>query len=156
MKLKLMSLSLFSFVVFFAGAQGNLQFNRVLNMSNGTNYTVPEGKVLKIESINYNSPSIVSNYVSCYVNCPGCGASSGVTCAYEGVNYLVIGSNVFGGGGGSLYVGSGGACSVCPPTKSDNLPSTVFTYPIWLGQGQIVNVLASGIFVSAIEFNIVP
>jgi len=32
-------------------AQGNLQFNQVLNIKNGDTYTVPSGKVLKITSI---------------------------------------------------------------------------------------------------------
>jgi hypothetical protein len=137
-------------------AQGNLQFNQVLNMSNGTNYSVPEGKVLKIESINFNSPSITSDFVSCGLTSPAMGVNSGVNCSYQGINYLVIGSNVFTGGGGDIYINYGGACSVCPPVKIVNLSATQFNYPIWLSNGQIVSVSAPGIFVSAIEFNIVP
>jgi hypothetical protein len=137
-------------------SQGNLQFNQVLNITNGTSYTVPSGKVLKIESINFNNPSLITNYASCYVNCPGCGSSSGVSCSYQGVNYLVIGDNIFSGGGGGIYVGSGGSCSVCPPTKSETLSAQTFNLPIWLGAGKNVSVLASGIFISAIEFNLVP
>ncbi len=134
-------------------AQGNLQFNQVLNMSNGTNYTVPEGKVLKIESINFNSAAIVSDYLSCNVN----GNATGVTCYYQSLNYLVLGGNVFNVGTSSIYYGVNGAsCGYCPATRTQSVPSETFNFPIWLSSGQSVNVLASGIFVSAIEFNIVP
>lgn len=39
-------------------AQGNLQFNQVLLLNNGTTYTVPSGKVWKLESAVYNTYSI--------------------------------------------------------------------------------------------------
>jgi hypothetical protein len=75
-------------------SQGNLQFNQVINLENGINYTVPVGKVVRIESINHLNPSTVANYSSCIVNCPGCGASSGVSCAYSSINYLQIGNAI--------------------------------------------------------------
>jgi hypothetical protein len=48
------------FLVFgnFSFAQGNLQFNQVLLLNNGTSYTVPSGKVWKLESAVYNTYSI--------------------------------------------------------------------------------------------------
>ncbi len=42
-------------------AQGNLQFNQVLLLNNGTTYTVPAGKVWKLEGAVYNSYSITYN-----------------------------------------------------------------------------------------------
>ena len=39
-------------------AQNNFQFSRVWNFGAGTNYTVPTGKVLKIESVNFNAPTL--------------------------------------------------------------------------------------------------
>ena len=42
-------------------AQGNLQFNQVLLLNNGTTYTVPVGKVWKLEGAVFNSYSITYN-----------------------------------------------------------------------------------------------
>jgi hypothetical protein len=36
-------------------SQGNLQFNRVLSLTNGSNSSVPTGKVWKVESVNLSS-----------------------------------------------------------------------------------------------------
>jgi hypothetical protein len=136
-------------------AQGNLQFNQVLNLSNGNNYVVPSGKVLKIESINYNSPKVERNFSSCSIACPGCGASSGVGCFYFGVDYLKIADNTFTSNGGGISIGSGGSCSVCPPTMIVDLTIPAFNLPIWVGEGKVVSILASGVFISAIEFNVI-
>jgi hypothetical protein len=137
-------------------AQGNLQFNQVVNLSNSSNYTVPTGKVLKIESINFNNPTTSVPYSSCIINCPSCGPSSGVTCYYSGINYLTIDNNVFFAPNGQLYITSGGLCSVCPSTQTVSLSSNTFNLPIWLNSGKNVSIQASGIFISAIEFNIIP
>jgi len=60
-----MKLPILAFVLLFilhttAKAQGNLQFNQVLNLSftsNGTNFSVPVGKVWKIEEVAMSSYS---------------------------------------------------------------------------------------------------
>ena len=52
---------LFSLILFTSislQAQGNLQFNQVLLLNNGTTYTVPLGKVWKLESAVYNTYNI--------------------------------------------------------------------------------------------------
>jgi hypothetical protein len=137
-------------------SQGNLQFNQVINLENGMNYTVPVGKVVRIESINYLNPSTVANYSSCIVNCPGCGASSGVSCSYASINYLQIGSAVLTLSPPGIYVNSGGTCAVCPASQTLSVTPSNFTLPIWLNSGNQINVMAIGIFISAIEFNVVP
>jgi hypothetical protein len=75
-------------VVFGIKAQGNLQFNQVLNFSYGSSYSTPQGKVLKIESINFNSPVIISPLTNC-IN------GSQTQCIYQSVNYLVVGDIIF-------------------------------------------------------------
>jgi hypothetical protein len=55
---KLFLLIAFFYVTSFAKSQGNLQFNQVLTITSGQSYTVPTGKVLKIESINITSTSV--------------------------------------------------------------------------------------------------
>lgn len=133
-------------------SQGNLQFNQVLNFGIGTSYTVPPGKVLKIESINFNSPVVTSNYSYCYVY-----SGTMMNCFYETINYLVIDQNTYSVGGTGQIVNEGVAsCTVCPPVKQYGTSPINFTFPIWLSSGKNLNVLASGIFVSAIEFNITP
>jgi hypothetical protein len=132
-------------------SQGNLQFNQVLNITDGTSYTVPSGKVLKIESINFNNPSVTYSYASCNIN-----SNNSVSCAYSGVFYLIIGDNIFGGVQPVILVGSANTCSACPPTTTGGISATTFNLPIWLNAGKNLSVLANGIFISAIEFNIVP
>jgi hypothetical protein len=143
------SLSVFS--------QGNLQFNRVYNFTQGTNYTVPAGKVLKIESVNFNAPTLTLTYASCYVNCPGCGSSSGVTCSYNAPSVFTIDQNTFYSTADNiLYINSGGSCNVCPPTRQVSFNSSIvsLTMPIWLGEGKNLTINGNGVFISALEFNI--
>jgi hypothetical protein len=158
MKSKFLSTVFLMSLFLITKSQGNLQFNQVINIINGTSYTVPSGKVLKIESINFNSPTTSVAYSSCMINCPSCGASSGVTCYYSGKNYLVIDNNIYSANtpNGFVYINSGGSCSVCPSTQSVGVSAISFNLPIWLRDGKIVNVQAAGIFISAIEFNIIP
>ena len=54
---------LFSLIYLSFGllAQGNLQFNQVLLLNNGTTYSVPAGKVWKLEGVVFNSYSITYN-----------------------------------------------------------------------------------------------
>lgn len=155
MKTLLFLLIYFSMNLFFS--QGNLQFNQVLNLENGMTYTVPIGKALRIESINYLNPSTIVSYSPpCIINCPGCGASSGVTCSYASINYLRIGSAVLTLSPPGLYINSGGSCTVCPATQSLAVNPSSFVLPIWLNSGKQVEVLANGIYITAIEFNVIP
>jgi len=143
-------------IVFFVKAQGNLQFNRVVNFSNGSNYTVPNNKVIKIESINQNNAVISSAYNgNCTIMCPSCGTSSGVTCYYNGLEYLKIGSISYAVGGGSLYIGSGGNCNVCPATKNDATTLPLLNCPIWIGAGETIKISLSGVVISCLEFNLI-
>jgi hypothetical protein len=50
--LLLFFLTLISSILF---SQGNLQFNQVLTLNNGVSYTVPQGKVWKVESAVYTN-----------------------------------------------------------------------------------------------------
>ncbi len=144
------------FTVEAAQSQGNLQFNRVMNIVTGTNYTVPAGKVLKIESINQNSAFTQHSYNSCTLNAPQLGLQSGVTCYYNDVLYLKIGSAIsYTQGGGTTYINTGGGCAACPSTKNINLTLPNFNYPIWVPEGQEIKVFVNNVVVSALEFNIV-
>jgi len=139
-------------------AQNNFQFSRVWNFGAGTNYTVPAGKVLKIESVNFNSPTLNTTYSSCYINCPGCGSSSGVSCTYDVPPVFAIDQNIYSSVDNFLYVGSGGSCSVCPTTRqvSFNASGINIAVPIWLGEGKNLKINGNGVFISALEFNLVP
>ena len=144
--------------------QGNLQFNQVLNFGYGDNYSVPAGKVLKIESINYNSPTTYSEFIDCQLVSfnPICGSGQHMRCNYLGtaINYLVIDQNILktsgGNSGGYIDLCNVNTCETCPPSKSYGASPSSFNLPIWLREGKNVSVLATGIFISAIEFNIVP
>ena len=132
-------------------AQGNLQFNQILNLKNGDNYTVPSNKILKIVSINFIDTRILQPLVGCRSN-----GISTIFCDYADVIYFKI-DNVL-----SYYNGTGGVQKNAPCTNCDSLrsysvnPSTP-QMPIWLNSGKNINIIGgSGIFISAIEFNIVP
>jgi hypothetical protein len=161
---------------------GNLQFNRVLNFTSGANYTVPQGKVLKIENVLFDgSLSVNLNYSFCdtiYEN-----GRYYTYCRYILANNysapLEIGSlKLLGSSGGNFDQGyhteilsnyTNYLCNFCASNVSlsflfqhnDNI-----TCPIWLGEGEVVKILPStivypssgrrGFHISAIEFNIVP
>jgi hypothetical protein len=60
---------LFFFVSFGVYGQGSLQFNQVLTLENSTNsclvcWSVPAGKVWKVNSISTNSDGVMSLYVN--------------------------------------------------------------------------------------------
>jgi hypothetical protein len=134
-------------------AQGNLQFNQVLNIKNGDNYTVPAGKTLKITSIN-----ILTSTVILKLPLISCGSFCNYTNISGAVSYLTIGSLVYKANiSGSLNLPNG-QCSQCPSTMDFTLPHYPgFNAPVWLKEGEIVSVVqGSGILISAIEFNIVP
>jgi hypothetical protein len=160
---------------------GNLQFNRVLNFTSGANYTVPQGKVLKIENVLFDgSISINLNYSFCdtiydygryYTYCKyafpnnysapieiGTLKLTGSGGNFEQGYHTTINSNY------SYYI-----CNSCPLNVSLGFyfqASDNITCPIWLGEGEVVKILPStivypssgrkGFHISAIEFNIVP
>jgi len=96
-----------------AHAQGNLQFNQVINMAftgaNTTPVTVPAGKVWKIESCMLNTPS--NNYAYMLYNGVYYNMRQQLSSAHN-VNFpfwLASGTSVtFGGNGG----GAGGMLSI--------------------------------------------
>ena len=144
---KLLFVAFLATAAFGIKAQGNLQFNQVLNFSYGSSYSTPQGKVLKIESINFNSPVIISPLTNCITG-------SQTQCIYQSLNYLVLGDIIF--SSNTIYSYTNGGCINCPQTNSTSTTSSTFNLPIWLPAGKTVSVLAEGIHISAIEFNIVP
>jgi hypothetical protein len=136
-------------------AQGNLQFNQVINIKNGDTYTVPAGKVLKITSVTSSSKS---SFKIPFSNCDSYGQ-----CFYRASDFTMFQIS------NSIYsisqniapvlsgISSGSGCN-CPPNINydTNLMYSVPT-PIWLKNGEIVSINpGNGILISAIEFNIVP
>ena len=180
MKLPVIIFSLlFSFSEAFCQG-GNLQFNRVLNFTSGANYTVPQGKVLKIESLNTN---ILATFRLAKVGCD--------TFSYAGLCYYSLGygfeapvqigplklnssQSTFGNinSNGHLIYNIGYITNDCIncPNHVDYVLSIFgnnITMPIWLSEGELVKIINyqsalsalsaySGIHISAIEFNIVP
>lgn len=158
-------------IPFIAMAQGNLQFNQVLDLTNSANYTVPVGKVFKVESVNAPNAVVTGSYI-------GYGSSFGfdgtyyyVACSYNVSNIICIGSICLGGAqwsDGSVKVVNDpphDTIGHCPsistiggylyPSSSSGYP--IFNLPIWLKEGQQINIMGgSGILVSGIEFNVVP
>jgi hypothetical protein len=134
--------------------QGNLQFSQVITLVNGQSYTVPSGAVFKVESMNqFSSGTISLDYNgSCMINCPSCGASSGVTCYYNGITYLQLGGVILNKGGDNTYINSGGSCTVCPPTKTVSISLPTVDFPIWLKAGEQVSLKVAGAHISGIEF----
>jgi hypothetical protein len=150
-----MAMLLFSMASY---AQGNLQFNQVLNIKNGDTYTVPAGKTLKIESLNSTKFNVNLQLSSCTNN-----GGNWFTCNYIGnVNALIIGGVIFNTGTISTGINPpNNQCSQCPLTYDVpvNGINYGFLFPIWLKSGEVISVISSsgnaGILISAIEFNIV-
>ena len=172
---------LFSFSEAFCQG-GNLQFNRVLNFTSGANYTVPQGKVLKIESLN---TSIVATFRIGKVGCDTFSSFPGL-CYYSlGYGYeapVQVGSLKLNSVQGTFVnINSNGhliysinsqstnSCNSCPNhvDYTLSLSSQPITMPIWLSEGEPVKIINyqsalpglspySGIHISAIEFNVVP
>ncbi len=152
-------------------AQGNLQFNRIVNFKSGNNYTVPAGKVLKLVSINaLTDISVQLPLSSCnptgaeMVRC-GWGGMDFCTnyfteCVYNGFSFLKISNQKFDIGSQTNRSLPQNQCSSCPPFSSVSVASSTFNnfkLPIWLGSGEEVSVAQiEGLLISAIEFNIVP
>jgi hypothetical protein len=146
-----------------SNAQGNLQFNQVLTITPGTNYVVPTGKVVKIESINITSNSVCipkssTENTMCY---PAYGNAYAYDYGiYNSIVYMAIGNLQF-----STPSFSGQAGNYCQGPTANNsacwnysFANTTFNTPIWLSEGKNI-FLSSGvasILISAIEFNIIP
>ncbi len=133
----------FLFFVPYSKAQGNLQFNQVLVLSSGANYTVPAGKVLKIESILHDGTATIPFSV-----CTGTCVYSGSVCSIDGIQIKLTSST------------STASCLTCPATNfttGNFIALNNYVFPIWLSAGKVVTISASaGIRISAIEFNIIP
>lgn len=130
-------------------AQGDLQFNQVINITPGQTYTVPEGKVLKVESVTFNNASVATTFV----NQNGCGSNFG-TCTYSTDVFLTINNVQISGTGTSFGTNCGG----CTPTRNGPATIPALGFPIWLNAGKVISVGSnvSGVFVSGIEFNVIP
>jgi hypothetical protein len=150
---------LFLFIGSKLSAQGNLQFNQVINLSGSQTYTVPAGKCLKVESIQVINASAASSLTNCVCNPSFMGESQctyagGVVCVIAGVtlNY-------------AAFTKTGGSCSWqsmcpgnCPQTASTNVTIPTLSFPMWLAEGKSISFgnTISGVLLTGVEFNIVP
>lgn len=147
----------------FASAQGNLQFNQVINLKRGDSYQVPTNKVLKIESISIQSNSLCMPRTGTQTfSCSG-----GVTKTeglYSGFTYLILGDLVYSvpNQRGRNLFGSANACLAgnntnpsCYPIYNIDLGQIIV--PIWLMQNKQISINNTSIslLITAIEFNII-
>jgi hypothetical protein len=156
--MKILFTSLLIFVCASLFGQGNLQFNRVITFSPGSTYTVPTGKVLKIESITFNGNSVTVPKTSTQtLNCPSicCGAFTLTVGVYAPVTFLSLGGINF---STSNVIGD---CSwlmnPTPATTNTSVSLPQINCPLWLESGKSLSIY-TGTFqmiISAIEFNII-
>ena len=141
--MKILILSFFLVLCSLLYSQGNLQFNQVLVLTSGANYTVPSGKVLKIESILHDGTATIP-----FSACTGSCVYNGSVCSVDGIQIKLTSST------------GTASCLTCPATNftTDNfIAISNYVFPIWLSAGKIVTISsAAGIRISAIEFNIIP
>lgn len=146
-------------------SQGNLQFNQVLNISNGANASVPVGKVWKIDAVNISPTWTFMQGTLTAVNCTqAIGANSQFvrTCYYSAVYLSINGVDFVSPTVYTTTTNSTSCGTPCPTTNSVSGNSTALTttelvFPIWLAAGQNISVISgSGILVSIVEFNVVP
>ncbi len=134
-----------------ANAQGgNLQFNQVVNITPGVSYTVPAGKVFKLESITFSSAIFSTSYKDYVAGGVGC-----IFCRYNTQNYLTIDGLQFSATGADIYWCAG--YTNCPSLSPGGIASTpAISLPIWLKDGKNINLSlnAAGILLTGIEFNI--
>ena len=142
-------LILLFFIALGAKAQGNLQFNQSLSLSTGT-YTVPIGKVFKVESINIDYSAIPQLPL---IDCnPG---NQGLTnCTYGLLLYLTIDNFYFKLPVKTLSQSLQFGCSQCAAVTSTNIAQQTFSLPIWISAGKAINLPTSWVHISGIEFNI--
>jgi len=123
---------------FHASAQGNLQFSRVLLVSD-TLKTVPIGKVWKIESIAINaSGTLPQAYGSLQITGSGTCANTDDSNAYFEIN-------------GNKRVCSG----IGNSTSATTVPASS-CFPFWLPEGTTLKTQCPDALLSVIEFNICP
>lgn len=118
-------------------AQGNLQFNRVLLVSDLTQ-TVPQGKVWKIENIAIDAAGTLNIYETqgYLANDPG-----GTICQSRNI------SNGYWEIDGEKRMCSGAG------TSGSSLPSSS-CFPFWLPEGTVLRTLCPAATLSVIEFNV--
>jgi hypothetical protein len=153
-------LLVFIFCSTLANAQGNLQFNRAITITPGLNYSVPSGKVLKIESINFSTTTVCipkSSEVSGNCLTPS-GFVPSTYGVYNSITYMTIANMNF--RTPSFRGNPDNSCSNWFNTScyNFNFNSITLNTPIWLDEGKTVNVHpgVADIIISALEFNIVP
>lgn len=150
-KIITIALLLFSIVSY---AQHNLEFNQVINIKNGDNYTVPTGKTLKIVSALCSNLTVKIPFTNCI---PSSGniycnymANTFDFCSIGGVKYTASNLN-------NSVVAPQNLCSQCPTTMDILATNGIgLSLPIWLKAGEVISIAqGSGMLISAIEFNIV-
>lgn len=165
-------------IPFSSFGQGNLQFNQILDLTNGANYTVPAGKVVKVTSVNSPSGSFTGNFVGMpayeyptyessgnyYINC---------NCQYRATSPICIGTIcidqfIFNNGTSRVNYTSNPLTGIYAPSDTVNkcsataaggytLSASQINMPIWLSAGQQITIVNGfGVLISAIEFNVVP
>jgi hypothetical protein len=158
-KIITITILLFSMALY---AQGNLQFNRIVNFKSSNSYTVPFGKVLKIVSINALSSIIVNlPLTSCTNGWSGNSPYTYCNFFYNGFIYMKISNqNYTLNNNSNTGFWNHNQCSSCPPLAQTTVSSVNFNnlkLPIWLSSGEEVSVAQiDGLLISAIEFNIIP
>jgi hypothetical protein len=137
------------FITLGASAQGNLQYNQSLSLYTGT-YIVPAGKVFKIESINIDYSAIPQlSLIDCNV-----GNQQITNCIYGQLLYLTIDNFNFKLPSKTLSQSLQFFCSQCAAVTSINIAQQTFSLPIWISAGKAINLPASWVHISGIEFNI--
>lgn len=125
----------FFLILLFSGvnciAQGNLQFNQVLKITD-TDVTVPTGKVWKVESYHQQTVGISTNMPT-----TGCADLSRPR-PYFVDNVLYHHLAPVGNGVGGY------------PSAATN------EFPLWLSEGSTLRTSCPGDFLSVIEFNVNP
>jgi hypothetical protein len=141
-------------------AQGNLQFNQVINIKNGDTYTVPVDKVLKITAVSSGSNNVISMPLLRCDLLDGqnyCAYDLNATIGYIGNLNFNLNYNQSNYPNGVLYSGPFSQCQ-CPTRYEYKNGNTInIPVPFWLKTGQNISINpGNGILISAIEFNIVP
>ncbi len=129
-------------------SQGNLQFSQVINLTPGNTYTVPANKVLKIESLTFQSLPIYTTSLQSQQ----CAGNNTCQCTWSAQSYLNIGSLSY-----SSQLAISSSIGPCPATNSASVTLPNIVFPIWLNAGKQISIQnITGVMLSAIEFNIIP
>ena len=165
MKIRIIAIAILSSILLLIGGlsygQGSLQFNQVHVFSSSDGLvTVPANKVWKISNVNGGDGQItVTGAASrhCGTSCSG-GSCSSSSCRYVGYVWELNGVALDPVDG--CFVCAGSTCSNisnCPSSLTFNVSQlpTINT-PFWLETGNTLEINASNVFFSVIEFNIIP